>query len=150
MRRNESFFIVAFALIVVGVLVVVASLPLQSPMTQHTASSSSASSVSTPSLPSINATTWQVVQKNVTLSDHESMTPCVVFFENGCASGHDFSTNGVKVELIIYEGYYFYAYNHTRQFDNQAPITSTVWFTNSTIYCVAPKLQEFSVCPIRP
>jgi hypothetical protein len=42
------------------------------------------------------------------------------------------------IELISYDGSYYYAYNSIPPAPGFPDLLFTVWFTNSTIYCVSP------------
>jgi hypothetical protein len=52
-----------------------------------------------------------------------------------------------NVDLIKYEGNYYYTINFTYTHNGQ-PITRDVWFTNSTIFCISPSPQSnYQACP---
>jgi hypothetical protein len=47
--------------------------------------------------------------------------------------------------LILYGGNYYYVSNYT--FTGQYNIVYTVWYTNSTEYCISPEVSWDPVCP---
>lgn len=53
-----------------------------------------------------------------------------------------------NVELINYQGSYYYGINFTYYSDGQ-PVTHTIWFTNSTVFCISPA-QGYNLCPTHP
>jgi hypothetical protein len=52
------------------------------------------------------------------------------------------------VELINYKGNYYYGINFT-YYSNGQPVTHTIWFTNSTVFCISPA-QGYNLCPTHP
>jgi hypothetical protein len=92
---------------------------------------------------------WQVVKENVTVTgtaayDAECGVPGL-----DCPPAYLPSTRTASgLELILYEGNYYYLYNATN------PITRlpfTTWLTNSTVYCVSGSQGAFGMaappCP---
>jgi hypothetical protein len=53
----------------------------------------------------------------------------------------------LNVDLIIYRGNYYYDGNYTYTDKNQEQITHHLWLTNSTIYCISPKVEGYDTCP---
>lgn len=53
----------------------------------------------------------------------------------------------LNVDLISYHGNYYYDGNYTYTNKNQEKITYNLWLTNSTIYCISPKVEGYNTCP---
>lgn len=93
----------------------------------------------------------QVISRNVTLCGGVPDMPRYLF------SGIDIRRISIpastecfprlNVDLISYQGnYYYYSSNYTYT-KNQEQITRTIWLTNSTIHCISPKFEEYNTCP---
>jgi len=114
---------------------------------QSSSSSSQGISTSYSSSESNSAKNFQVINSNLTVYYG---TACVVvgLFQLSCptmnAALHSPSLS--NVELVSSEGFYYYAINFTFSFNGQ-PISHTVWFTNSTVFCVSPEYGSYNVCP---
>jgi hypothetical protein len=119
MKRKEAAFVFVGAMITVLALALVA-LPLFSSGDQI-----------------------RVIRKNVTISDHQQMTPCSLIGGVFCAA----PPNGFQnLTSISYMGNRYYVYNVYSK-TNDISTNWTVWFTNSTVYCVTPKWEFYTVCP---
>ncbi len=100
-------------------------------------------------LPSNGSISWQVLKTNVTVG-----------YDAGCmvleAVGHTCPTKGANtttssltgVELILYRGTDYYVGNFSAGPYGQTIVSYlTVWFTNTTIYCITPPNDNYSACP---
>ncbi len=56
-----------------------------------------------------------------------------------------------NVDLISYQGRYYYGVNFTFYWGGQ-PVTRTIWFTNSTVFCMNPEPANsgYNLCPAGP
>ena len=95
------------------------------------------------------STSWQVLKTNVTVRYDAG---CMVFE----AVGHTCPTKGANtttssltgVELILYHGTDYYAGNFSAGPYGQTAVSYlTVWFTNTTIYCITPPKDNYPACP---
>jgi len=59
------------------------------------------------------------------------------------------STSRSNATLLEYNGEFYYASNYSIQQEGQTAIHYTIWFDNSTAYCVSPSVQTSSLptCP---
>lgn len=111
-----------------------------------------------PAPPSYNGV-YQVVAKNITVNGNAALQPCTDFNASACPSQVPLS----GVELIRYWDTPYYLVNVTAP--NGAPAAAngtlptsvyTVWFTNSTIFCVSPGRPftpapaQYPTCPTLP
>lgn len=90
---------------------------------------------------------YQVINSNLTVYYG---TACIVveLFQLSCPT-MDMATHSPSqsnVELVSSEGIYYYAINFTFYLSGQ-PISHTVWFTNSTVFCVSPQYDSYNTCP---
>jgi len=69
-----------------------------------------------------------------------SIPGCAV--HGGCTSSANQSSTAI---LILYGGSYYYVSNYT--FTGQYNIVYTIWYTNSTEYCISPEVSWDPVCP---
>jgi hypothetical protein len=91
----------------------------------------------------------RVLDYNITL---QGPTACMaIYFDYlyGCpASGNDTLSH---VELISYDGSPYYLVTLSNVVINGAPMTFTLWFTNSTVICTNPLYQTpdkgYRACP---
>jgi hypothetical protein len=123
--------------------------------TPNVVHSSIAALASTTSGRSTTTPSWQVLKTDVTLSDYS--TVCMVLEWDGhtCPTvGYpDISRSLPPVELISYQGELLYAENFTLgpyagDFVNGQTIIETIWFTNSTIFCLSsPSGSYIDGCP---
>jgi hypothetical protein len=93
--------------------------------------------------------TLQVINSNITVY-YGTACMIVELFQLSCptmnTAAHSPSLS--NVELIGYQGIAYYALNFTFYLDGQ-PVTHTVWFTNSTVFCVSPISEGYDACPIQ-
>jgi len=156
MPNRGVLVFVTTILIVTGAYVSTSELmsPSSASSGQVASSTSSATSNSTYSTGSIYTTnfqsSYQVLQRNLTVY-YDTACMVVSFEEFGCptinAAAHSPSLG--NVELISYQGSEFYGINFTGSVNGQGFI-STVWFTNSTIFCASPMVSGYPACPTRP
>jgi hypothetical protein len=93
---------------------------------------------------------WQVVKKSVTVYYGVANIPCGVVVPTSCMTVNtEAHSPSLNVSLIKYQGNYYYASNYTT-FWNAQPRAATIWFTNSSIFCVSPSLGRYSPCPASP
>lgn len=120
--------------------------------------------------------TWQVVRDNVTVTGPMAEEVACSFFGFDCPT---IITSIADVKLVEYEGTYYYVHNMTfgtnpapsttitsTQADgrvvstisvgqDQSSLAVTLWFTNSTVYCISPSTgpsgkpwpTELPACP---
>ena len=101
---------------------------------------SSAQRPSNPTSTSQNlASGWTVVRTNLTVNFNAA---CIF---GPCPTGPWPTKN---VDLINYRGNYYYGINFT-YYSNGQPVTHTIWFTNSTVFCISSG-EGYSPCPTRP
>jgi len=143
LRKKGAAFVVAQAAIVAAVLALV-TLPLEYPSTAP-ASGPTASSVSRMSTV---AEPYQVVRDNVSVTGNIIQSidcdippyVCAIYGPGPTLRGG---------QLINYQGSYYYLFSGLVVENTKTSFT--VWFTNSTIYCVTPQgfvdTQE-PVCPV--
>ncbi|MDA4126582.1 MAG: hypothetical protein OK452_05195 [Thaumarchaeota archaeon] len=93
---------------------------------------------------------WTIIRTNLTVYYN---TACVVIESSylSCptmdtASHSPFLRN---VDLILYQGNHYYDVNFT-YYSNGQPVTRTIWFTNSTVFCMSPMRSGYGTCPTRP
>lgn len=80
---------------------------------------------------------WTVVRTNLTVNFNAA---CIF---GSCATGPWPTKN---VELINYQGNNYYGINFT-YYSNGQPVKHTIWFTNSTVFCISPS-AGYNLCPI--
>ena len=85
------------------------------------------------------ASSWRVVRTNLTVDFNAA---CIF---GPCPTGPWPTKN---VDLINYEGSNYYGINFTYYSSGQ-PLTHTIWFTNSTVFCISPR-QGYNLCPTHP
>jgi hypothetical protein len=91
--------------------------------------------------------TWDVLKENMTVSPD---TACVVItaFGFGCPTEGNATASPYvhDVELLSYQGNQYYMANQTVN-----TIPYTIWFTNSTVFCISPAFDEgpisYLLCP---
>ena len=119
------------------------------------------SSGSGPTVIVTSSPVYQIVKENLTVSGRAAEVPCSGFNLADCASFGNGTLH--NVELISYGGAFYYLFtvvepNGEGQNDSQPLPTSvyTVWFTNSTVYCISPahpitnSLHQNPTCPTTP
>jgi len=79
---------------------------------------------------------WEVLKPNITVEQPAAGIPCAVF---GYISCNPFP---VQAMLIKFNGTYYYV-----TYVNENDVRYTVWYNNSTAYCVSPKIQSKMLCP---
>lgn len=139
MKRKEGAFVVAQVTIFVGVVALV-SLPVQSAGEQQGSTSQ------TPS-----ESGWHVVRSNLTVHGMPA-------FLGGCVATGAWcplvtqNMSLTPVNLITYNGTYYYAYTGEITITEVGISTNTIgytaWFTNSTLYCVTGFDTAPIACPI--
>jgi hypothetical protein len=82
---------------------------------------------------------WKVVKSNLTVDFNAN---CIF---GPCPTGPWPTKN---VELIDYLGNYYYGINFT-YYSNGQPVKHTIWFTNSTVFCISPA-SGYNLCPAHP
>lgn len=96
--------------------------------------------------------TWNTIKSNMTVYYDAACVP-VEFSGLSCptkdVATHSPSLTGV--DLIKYQGSYYYDTNFTFYMGGQ-PITRTIWFTNSSVFCASPVEASSGVgpCPTHP
>lgn len=85
------------------------------------------------------ASGWRVVRTNLTVNFNAA---CIF---GPCPTG---SWPTKNVELINYKGNYYYGINFT-YYSNGQPVSHTIWFTNSTVFCISPA-SGYNLCPTHP
>ena len=113
-----------------------------------------------PATTSTSSSVYQVIESDLTLQGQTAVVPCVGFNEAGCPSASNASLS--QVELIKYGGEFFYLSNQSlpglaaAEGQSESNTTYTVWFTNSTVYCISPAhpltntYHENPTCPTQP
>jgi hypothetical protein len=116
-----------------------------------TSSASPSLAVTSNSTSSTNSTAWAVLNSNTTVYGNLACEDTVaVLYPVSCPPTYP----GVKspsltnVEIISYRGQVLYDANISIGINGQ-PITWTMWFTNSTIFCVSPS-DGYALCPTHP
>jgi hypothetical protein len=120
------------------------------------------------SVPSGSSAVYQVIDENLTLRGQAAVVPCMGFNSAVCPSAANASL--YPVELIKFGGEDYYLSSYTEYPSGQSvgcvnsicstetgPIgTYTVWFTNSTVYCISPAhpftntARQNRTCPTSP
>lgn len=84
-----------------------------------------------------------IVNANATVSGQAVSIPgCAV--HGDCTSAANQSSTAV---LILYNGNYYYVSNYTFTSVNQPNLVYTIWYTNSTEFCISPAVSWDPVCP---
>jgi hypothetical protein len=95
---------------------------------------------------------WTVVRSGLTLYYDTACIP-VESQDLSCPTSDPGSHSPYlnNVDLISYKGTYYYAVNFT-YYENGQPDTHTIWFTNSTVFCMSPRQMSsgYSLCPTQP
>jgi len=94
--------------------------------------------------------TWTVIVQNGTFMGPGCPPPLQVFMALRIPCLHYTNSTTWNASLLEYNGKYFYAANETVGSTNSGIATTyTVWFDNSTAYCVSPYLSisELPTCP---
>lgn len=89
---------------------------------------------------------WQVVSNNVTIYGLVAGTPCGAL-RLPCVT---WPNQSLSVQLIRYEGDYYYVSNYSVGNNVDGYKKYTIWFTNSTVYCISPKVEWAIACPGQP
>ena len=86
-----------------------------------------------------SSTTQYAVVESVTVFGRPSGFPC-----SALRLPCPFPTNqsAIPASLVLYDGKYYYISNITAN-----SVMYTVWYDNSTYYCVSPKFQGVNTCP---
>jgi len=142
LHRNDRFLVLAASIVIaamvalsIGVFVVPA---LETTRTVTVTTTTTAS----------NSISWEVVKPNVTVHGYAAGIPCGALMLP-CVS---YPNQSIRATLIKYNGnYYYVSYFGVTQgsFDPAQRVTTwyTIWYTNSTEYCVSPKVQWDIACP---
>jgi len=112
-----------------------------------------------PATSSTSSSVYQVIESNLTLRGQTAVVPCVGFNVAGCPSASNASLS--QVELIKYGDELFYLSNQSLPGaaagdQSESNTTYTVWFNNSTVYCISPAhpstntYHENPTCPAQP
>jgi hypothetical protein len=154
MRTMAVVGIVVAALIAGSGLVLYSSSSFQNLSLKSTLSASSSSSSSSPSSTSstfTNSSAWTVINSNATVYGNLACLDTVaILFPISCPPTFPGAKSpSLKVEIISYHGEVLYDANISVGFNGQ-PITHTMWFTNSTIFCVSPMVDAHKLCPVHP
>ena len=115
--------------------------------TSHTLTATS--TATTTVMASSNAT-WKVIVQNGTFMGPGCPPPAQVFMALRIPCLHYTNSSTWNASLLKYNGKYFYATTETVALTNSSIATTyTVWFDNSTAYCVSPYLSvsELPTCP---
>lgn len=158
-RRRTAVGTAAIAFVVVVVLVGIVALVLaQSPIDSSTTSSSTGLASSTSSSdasPSRSVTSnsmvWTVLNSNSTVyGDLACLDTVAMLYPISCPPAYPGSKSPslTNVEIISYRGQVLYDANISIVVNGQ-PKTYTMWFTNSTIFCVSPS-DGYPICPTHP
>lgn len=95
---------------------------------------------------------WQVVKTNLTVYYATACIP-VEYSYLSCPTENtaSHSPSLSNVDLIRYQGEYYYDINFTYYMNGQ-PVTRTIWFTNSTLFCMSPPQPDsgYNACPAHP
>jgi hypothetical protein len=120
--------------------------------------SNNSASIASPSLAvtsnstsSTNSTTWTILDSNTTVYGNLACEDTVaMLYPVSCPPTYSGakSPSLTNVEIISYRGEVLYDANISIGIDGQ-PMTWTVWFTNSTIFCVSPS-DGYALCPAHP
>ncbi len=96
----------------------------------------------------------QVISRNVTICGYMTNLPLYLFegYNTTMITAPSEAPCFPKfnVDLISYQGNYYYDGNYTYTNKNQEQITHNIWLTNSTIYCISPKVKGYNTCPLQP
>jgi hypothetical protein len=130
----------------------------KSPTSSTFSTSSTMSTISYTS--SASSAVYQMVGRNLTLKSQTANIPCTVLY-TGCPPANNASIS--QVEPIKYGTFFFYQYNQTAitgaPLSGEHPVqiaVYTVWFTNSTVFCISPAHpltnteQQIPTCPTLP
>jgi len=85
-----------------------------------------------------NTQSWEVVKPNVTVYGFAAGIPCGAL-RTSCITTKNQS---IPATLIRYDGTYYYV-----SYFGVNTTWYTVWYNNSTEYCVSPKVQWDIACP---
>lgn len=86
-----------------------------------------------------SSTTNYDVVGSVTVYGQASGFPCAAL---GLPCAHPTNQSSISASLTLFEGKYYYVSNITAN-----NVVYTVWYDNSTYYCVSPKSQGVNTCP---
>jgi len=89
-------------------------------------------------------TTWRVVNANVTVYGLAAGEPCGAL-RLPCAT---YSNKSIPAQLVSYAGNLYYVSQFHVE-NNTKTTTFTIWYDNSSSYCVTPKLPWANSCPPR-
>jgi hypothetical protein len=154
MRTMTVAGIVVAALIVGSALVLYSSSSFQNLSPKSTLVSASisnaSSSPSSTSSTSTNSSAWTVISSNATVYGNLACLDTVaILYPVSCPPAIPGSSPSLSVEIISYHGEVLYDANISIGVNGQ-PIIHTMWFTNSTIFCVSPMVDEHKLCPVHP
>jgi|SRR5579872_2292847 len=98
---------------------------------------------------SCGASTLQTIRTNLTIYYSPA---CLVreTFSQSCPTINtvDQSPSMSNVSLLYYRYTTFYYSVDFTLYSNNMPTTYNVWFTNSSIFCITPKYENYRVCPL--
>jgi hypothetical protein len=117
--------------------------------TSHTKTTTS-TAVSYVTVTEVSTATGTVIVQNGTYTGPGCPPPALVFMALRIPCLHYTNSTTWNASLLEYNGKYFYAATETVALnDSNIATTYTVWFDNSTAYCVSPYLSvsELPSCP---
>jgi hypothetical protein len=152
MAKAKSGVSLGVSALIVIVLILIVGFGLFLNATFNTTSTTTIIGSASSSSFSSNTSSWQVLKTNVIVSyNAECMVlgavghTCPTISRN--ASGTEPSSLR-GVELVAYQGTDYYAGNFSEGPYGQTTVSSrTVWFTNTTIYCITPPYDNYVACP---
>ena len=108
-------------------------------------------STATATVTATSNATWKVIDQNATYVGPGCPPPALVFMALRIPCLDYTNSTTWNASLLEYNGKYFYAANETVRSTESTSIaiTYTVWFDNSTAYCVSPYLSisDLPTCP---
>jgi len=150
--------VVIAALIIGSALVLYSSNNVQRPHTTSigsasastSTSSNATSSPSTTSSSFTNSSAWTVINSNATVYGNLACEDTIAMLTPiSCPPAYPGAKSpSLNVEIISYHGEVLYDANISIGVNGQ-PMTWTMWFTNSTIFCVSPS-DGYALCPTHP
>jgi len=135
----------------IALILAVASLGAGYSIGNATSHTETTTSTATATVTVTNSTKpWTVIVQNGTFTGPGCPPPALVFMALRIPCLDYTNSTTWNASLLEYNGKYFYAANETVGPKNSGIATTyTVWFDNSTAYCVSPFLSvsELPTCP---
>jgi hypothetical protein len=147
MRSGVVFSIVVAVIIAASGMTYLAFPPRPMAFSQNSTGQSQASSTG-----QNRASSWEVVKTSLTVYYGTACIPVEAsYLSCPTMDTANHSPSQSNVDLIRYQGSYYYAVNFTYSLNGQ-PITRTIWFTNSTVFCMSPQEpgSGYELCPTGP